>query len=613
MIPELGLACLILALAVALLQALPLAVRGVPRLSPTLPLLQCVLAAFALLMLMLCRITSDFTVANVVSASNRSLPLLYKIIGSWGNHEGSMVLVVLVLSLYAALLARRHPEQQQALAVQGLLATAFLAFIVLTSSPFARIFPPPEDGDALNPLLQDVAMSIHPPMLYLGYMGFSIVFALAAGAMLCGRLDRAWAQMAHPWILAAWSFLTAGITLGSWWAYRVLGWGGYWFWDPVENASLLPWLAGTALLHANLALMKRGALAHWVLLLSILAFAMSLLGTFLVRSGAVTSVHSFASDPTRGIWLIVFFVLFIGGALLLYTVRAPRIVSENTALPLSREGLIVWNGLIFTLALAIILLGTLYPLLSEWFWHRPVSVGAPYFNRTALPVLASALLLAALAPLVAWQQDAGKRVVKQLAVPLAAAGVAALIVLAFASRAAATASCGFALSAWLIAGTLRYARQEGGGRAPVVLAHLGAAVLAAGITGMAAWQLEVQQTVQTGDSFAVDGYRVKLAEVAGLRRQNHVSRQARLEVADGEHPVATLLPEYRVYDIAGTSVSTPAIAHRWWGDLYAVINGAPQDAAVGLRVYINPLSSLLWLGGLMMASGGLLSVWQRRR
>lgn len=615
MIPEIGLFCLIVACALACLHAGTLAfsaLRLTGRHALLLPGLQLALCAVAMALLIAGRMVSDFTMLTVAEHSNRSLPLLYKIAGAWGNHEGSLLLIVLVLALFSAILHRRNSlATQRAGAVMAALIAAFLLFTLLTSNPFARVFPPPPDGGALNPLLQDIALALHPPMLYLGYIGFSAVYALAVAALLRGDMGRDWARHARPWILWAWSALTLGIGLGSWWAYRELGWGGYWFWDPVENASLLPWLAGTALLHANLALERRDVYAPWVLLLAILTFAMTLVGIFLVRSGAVTSVHSFASDPARGTGILLCFIVFIGGALALFAARAGHIRSEAHAVPVSREGMILFNSLLVVTALVTVLIGTLYPLAAEWLLGAKLSVGAPYFHRTFVPIMAGALLLAAIAPHMAWRQESYARIGRMLAAPLlAAAGVLAVAAAAFVP--AATASVlGMALAAWLAAGTLRYALSPSSAtksrKYATVTAHLGAAVLVVGIAGMAGWKAEHEQTLRPGEHFMAAGHRFTLEKVISTRRANHMSRQAHLTVQPMKSAHAfAMAPEHRMYDIRGVATTEAFIVPRWWGDLYAVA-GEPGEGRISLHVHFNTLSHLLWAGCLMIALGGAMA------
>lgn len=616
MTAEIGLFSLIVCLALSLFMASMLGI-GQERRVVQLRLftagawLQCALATLALGMLAAARVQSDFSVVNVAQHSNRALPLLYKIVGTWGNHEGSMLLWVWVLTVFAALLApsihRNPPLVTTALAVQNAATAGVLAFILLASNPFTRQFPPPFDGAALNPILQDIALAMHPPLLYLGYVGFSVTFSLACAGLLLKRLDSNWAAFARPWMLAAWSCLTLGIGLGSWWAYRELGWGGYWFWDPVENASLLPWLAGTALIHSNLVLKKRGALAQWVALLAILTFAMSLIGTFLVRSGLITSVHSFASDPMRGLFILGYTVLLIGGALVLYTVRITQATQPADPVPpLSREGLIVVQNLLMVAACFTVLLGTVYPVIAEWLGGDALAVGAPYFNATVLPMLAFTAALAGIGINAAWGQDRAVRLLRTLRPAITAALAGAFTVLALAERHLALGALGLALALWLFSATVRYTRNTKFRELPVTLAHLGAAFVALGITVSALWSLEREVYATPGDSFALGPYAFAYTHETGYDTGDYRARIAQLRVMQQDRIMTTLSPEYRLYSIRNTATSEAAIAHRLWGDIYAVAT-EPTSAGIGLRLHITPLVWSIWLGVVLMALGGAMA------
>lgn len=583
----------------------------------------CITLAFAILMTL--RLDSDFSVVNVAAHSNRALPTLYKIAGTWGNHEGSMLLWVLVLSVFGATLSLRplagHEQfKTLAVALQSLLCAGFLLFILFTSNPFARQFPLPADGDALNPLLQDIALSLHPPLLYLGYVGFSIVFSMAVAALWQGRMDEAWAKIAHPWILVSWSALTLGIGLGSWWAYRVLGWGGFWFWDPVENASLMPWLCGTALLHANIVLKKRGALKPWVLLLAIVTFAMSLLGTFLVRSGVLTSVHSFASDPARGLFVLIYMAVIIGGALILYALRAGQATAdgnEGGMAPLSREGLIVINNMFLLTACATVLLGTLYPMIVEWLYNDKITVGPPYFITTFLPLVAIPLIFAGLTPLMPWQHARLKQALRQARPAAWASLAAALLVLSITQAAVTLAACGMALALWLAVCSIQWISRRGthGANMAVFLAHFGTALAIAGITGAGVWQQEAERAMRVGDSLDIAGYHVRFEKQSFEDTPNYHAKQARFRVTDGEgRHIAVLTPEYRTYAIRKTAISTAAIHAHPLYDLYAVIGESSADGTqTAVRLYYNPLISLLWAGCILMAAGGIVAIIRRRR
>jgi cytochrome c-type biogenesis protein CcmF len=463
-----------------------------------------------------------------------------------------------------------------------------------------------------------MALAIHPPLLYLGYVGFSIVFSLAVAAMLQGQMGRQWAKAAHPWILASWSALTLGIGLGSWWAYRVLGWGGFWFWDPVENASLLPWLSGTALLHANIVLKKRGMLTQWVLLLAIITFGMSLLGTFLVRSGALISVHSFASDPERGFFILIYIVLLLGSALLLFALRAGAMSSEKHMLPLSREGMIVINNLFLLTACAIVLLGTIYPLLAEAFGGAKITVGAPYFNITVLPLLGLSVAFAGLTPLMSWKKASLRRAARPLLPAFLAALAVLLMVLAITHHEAVLAALGFALSTWLLAASIKWVlTQRGKGRASVFLAHAGAALLVAGVTGAGLWKQEREQWMAIGDTVELAGYHLTLSEVTPYDAPNYQGIRASFDlVADGAI-IGMLTPEYRIYTIRNSGSSVASIYPGLMGDVYGVV-GEPSaetnnsGGKISVRLYYNPMICLLWAGFVLMALGGITATLRGR-
>lgn len=601
MTAEIGLFLLILALLTAGLQAAALFYRNFSSLLLPAAWLQSLCITLALAVLITLRLDSDFTVVNVAQHSNLNLPTLYKIVGAWGNHEGSMLLWVWVLAAFGLALAMSGKEPL-AVSVQSLLVAGFLLFILFTSNPFARQFPPPVDGEALNPLLQDVALAIHPPLLYLGYVGFSIVFSLAVAALLSGRMGREWAQLAHPWILAAWSALTLGIGLGSWWAYRVLGWGGFWFWDPVENVSLLPWLSGTALLHSNIALKKRGVLSQWVLLLAIVTFAMSLIGTFLVRSGVLSSVHSFASDSGRGLFILAYITLTVGGALALFAMRAPG-ASEKIQ-PQSREGLIVLNNIFLLTACATVLLGTIYPMIAQWLGDS-VTVGPPYFNATVLPLLAMPLLAAALAAYVPWKEGSLKQALHNAQAPMLAALAMLLVVMALVKTQLVLGALGLGLATWLFAGSLRWLKQR---MWPVLLGHVGAAVLVAGITGASLWKSEAERWMKPGESLAIGGITLRYEGSEHIQEPHYFGQRGKITLQDG----GVLLPEYRTYAIQDSKVSIAAIRMSPLTDVYAVI-GDTVKGRTAVRAYINPMIRWVWGGCALMALGGLAALWQQRR
>lgn len=628
MTAEIGVFLLILALGLSAFQAssLFLSTRMKETLSACLPIaiwLQTLLIACAFSLLMLLRIESDFSVTNVAQHSNRSLPLLYKIAGTWGNHEGSMLLWVLVLSAFGLAISTssiHETMKRVTVSIQAALATGVLAFILFTSNPFARQFPPAMDGETLNPVLQDIALALHPPMLYVGYVGFSIVFSLAVAALLTGTSPRECARIARPWILIAWTALTFGIGLGSWWAYRELGWGGFWFWDPVENASLLPWLAGTALLHSSIVLEKRGQLASWVILLSILTFGLSLLGTFLVRSGALISVHSFASDPARGLFILLYMVVAIGSGLLLFALRSSREKTTESFTPVSREGMIVFNNLFLLSACAVVATGTLYPLLAEWISGEKLTIGAPYFNATFIPLMAFPVLFAGLAPLMPWNQANLYKTIRKALPALIAASIGGIIALASIHPKGVYTILGTALSLWLLVASVQWLLRSWK-TAPraytmgVFLAHAGVAVFIAGITGTGGLQQETNHITTLHDTLEIAGYQLRYTEDEQVRGANFDAHRITLQVEKEGAPITTLTPEYRRYDIRGTATSEAAIYSTLTGDLYAVI-GESQNKKTAVRLYYNPLVNAIWAGVLLMAAGGIAALYhlqQKRR
>jgi cytochrome c-type biogenesis protein CcmF len=621
MTAEAGVFFLVLALLTSLLQsAYLLPVTEFRKfLIPVAPLcawLQSFCITAALLILATLRLDSDFSVKNVIEHSNLSLPTIYKLAGTWGNHEGSMLLWVFVLALFGALLSSNKESMKlYATSIQSLLCAGFLVFILSTSNPFIRVFPPTTDGQALNPLLQDIGLVLHPPLLYLGYVGFSIVFSLAVAALIQGRADRSWAVTAHPWIMASWSALTLGIGLGSWWAYRELGWGGWWFWDPVENASLLPWLSGTALLHSNIVLKKRDMLAQWVILLSIVTFGLSLLGTFLVRSGAITSVHSFANDPERGIFILAYIMVSIGGALFLYALRGGVIASRGRMLPLSREGLIVINNLFILSACATVLLGTLYPMFAELISNDKITVGAPYFQVSFIPLIAVPLIFAGLTPFMAWKKASLNRAVNSAAPAILATLSAVFLVLAFAKSEIISALCGFGLAAWLAAASIKWLYSAKGkrGKYSVFLGHIGAAIIVVGITASSLWKEESQLMVKSGDTAAFAGYNILYENSTDIIGKNYTAKRAEILVSDNNNKsLDRLFPEYRNYPVGGNTTSEVDIYNTLIGDLYSVIGESARDGRTTLRLYYQPMINFIWLGFVLMALGGITTFLSRR-
>jgi len=641
MIAEAGHYALVLALALALIQStVPIlgarlgdpALMNVAR-STALAQLAFVAASFAALVTL--HVTSDFSVANVFENSHSLKPLIYKITGVWGNHEGSMLLWVSILALFGGLVAafgNNLPLSLRAhvLAVQAWIASAFYLFILITSNPFLRIADPPIEGRDLNPVLQDIGLAVHPPMLYLGYVGFSISFSFAIAALIEGRIDAAWARWVRPWTLVAWIFLTLGIAMGSYWAYYELGWGGWWFWDPVENASLMPWLAGTALLHSALVMEKRNALKVWSVLLSILTFSLSLLGTFLVRSGVLTSVHAFANDPARGVFILLILCIFIGGSLTLFAGRASALKQGGLFAPISREGALVLNNLFLTTACATVFIGTLYPLALEVLTGDKISVGAPFFNLTFAPLFVPLMVAVPFGPMLAWKRGdllgAAQR--------LLAAGVAALVVLAlvwaWTGGGSTLAPLAIGLGVFVIAGALSdLAERTGAFRMPLAIvarraaglprstwgsafAHAGVGVALIGIVCETTWNSEYIATMRPDDIAKVAGYDLRLD---GLRQQqgpNFREMIARFTVGlDGER-LAVMTPSKRNFTTRDASTTEAALLTRGFSQLYISLGELTGDGAIAVRVYHKPLVLLIWFGPVLMAFGGLMSLSDRR-
>jgi len=578
---------------------------------------------------------SDFSVVNVYENSHSAKPMLYKITGTWGNHEGSMLLWVMFLAWFAAAhawrSARHDAEKSATQGMMGALLAGFTLFILLTSNPFSRLNPPPMEGKDLNPLLQDIGLAMHPPLLYLGYVGFAVVFAQAVAALWRGQpIDSAWAKQVRPWCLLAWAFLTAGIGLGSWWAYRELGWGGWWFWDPVENISLLPWLSGTALLHCLLVLSKRPMLQNWTLLLAIFTFAFSLMGTFLVRSGLLTSVHSFASDPTRGLYILAFVTLMVGGALWLYAARYPK-PSEPDFLPVSREGGIVLNNLLLATICGTVFLGIIYPILMQVFDMPSVSVGAPFYNMVVVPIALPLLLVAGVAPLLAWKQSnwqASRRLLRHACIAFVV--VAAVACLLFMEHLPAFVEMPLALlagacGAWMLAASVVYTRKLWRANnqrfkasdAGVMLAHTGIAVFALAAAFASAGRVEVEQRVDIGSTVPMAGYNVQVESLHEQQKDNYLSQRAivHLHSADGRSAIS-LQPEIRFFSSRGMETAESSVHGTIQKDVYAAIATAPvlsdsdtQKKRVILRLYIIPAMFWIWLGFALASLGGLIAAY----
>ena len=595
-------------------------------LGRTAALTQALLVIVAFAALTQAYVTSDFSVANVVANSHSAKPLLYKISGVWGNHEGSMLLWALILALFGgavAVFGAGLPDSLRArvLAIQALIGVGFLAFLLFTSNPFERVWPPPADGNGLNPLLQDPGLAFHPPLLYLGYVGFSVTYAFAIAALLEGRVDAAWARWVRPWTLAAWCFLTLGIALGSWWAYYILGWGGFWFWDPVENASLMPWLAGTALLHSAIVVEKRDALKSWTVLLAILAFSMSLLGTFLVRSGVLTSVHAFAQDPARGMYILGFLLFVTGGGLALYAWRAPQLQGGGLFQPLSREGALILNNLLLCTLAATVLLGTLYPLFLDLLTGNKVSVGPPFFNATFVPICAPLFAALCVGPYLGWKRAELWPALRHLRVAFIVAVIAAIVAATAIDGRSTLAALAFGFGVWLIAGSLGEFAQRlvrTGYRMPpraslgMTIAHAAMGVIVLGAVGTGAWNSELIRTMKPGDRASFAGFDFKLDRVENLQGPNYVAERATLAVSVGGKPYTILQPERRIFTVQRRQVAETAIHTNLLRDLYATLGEGEAANGWVIRLYYNPLAPWIWLGAALCALGGFVSLSDRR-
>ena len=567
-------------------------------------------------------VTSDFSVLDVAQNSHTAKPMIYKITGVWGNHEGSMLLWVFVLAIYSAIIvfAQRGGSRltSAALGVQGLLACAFLLFILFTSNPFLRLDPPPFEGAGLNPLLQDPGLAMHPPMLYIGYVGLSAAFSFAAAALITGEADAGWARAARPFILLAWIALTIGITLGSWWAYYVLGWGGFWFWDPVENAALMPWLIATALLHSALATERTGAFRSWTLLLAILGFSLSLIGTFLVRSGVLSSVHAFASDPTRGVYILMMLAVAIGGALALFAWRAPQLQTGAAFEPVSKESALLLNNVLLSAAAATVFIGTLYPLLLDALTGQKISVGPPYFAITFAPLFVVLILLVPFGPRLGWRNGDGRAALRALMPAAGIALVAAIAVFAIVTPRSLVAALACALGVWTIAAAVTDLARRGDIRAlPIgayasALAHLGLGVTLLGITGTTVWRSEALDLLKPGKSMQIAGYTLRLDGVELLQGPNYLAQRATVDVSSDGKVIAVMSPEKRAYPVEGQATAVTAIRTTGFSDLYLAL-GDERDGSWVIRAYVSPLAPFIWFGGAFMALGGAAGLWGRLR
>jgi cytochrome c-type biogenesis protein CcmF len=639
MIPELGHFALIIALCLALILTIVPAWGAWARnsaamaLAPSLAIGLLVFVGISFACLTIAFLQDDFSVKVVASNSNSLLPPIYKFSAVWGNHEGSLLLWALILSLWTAavaLFSRRLPllMLSRVLAVMGAVGVGFLSFSLLTSNPFARLLPgAPADGNDLNPLLQDPGLIIHPPLLYMGYVGFSVAFAFAIAALMGGRLDASWARWSRPWTNIAWAFLSLGIMLGSWWAYYELGWGGWWFWDPVENASFMPWLAGTALLHSLAATEKRGLFKSWTVLLAIFTFSLSLLGTFIVRSGVLTSVHAFATDPARGLFILFFLAIVVGGSLTLYALRAPAVSSRVSFKWVSRESLLLVNNVVFLVATLTVLFGTLFPLIMDALGQGKYSVGPPYFNAVFVPLMALLVPFMGLGPVSRWKSDSTRRWQSELAIPAVVAVLCGVTLPLLQVDYNLWVALAVTFSSWLLLGLLRdlwyrvrSARSIGAGLRRITpsywgmfIAHLGFAACVTGIVATSQYSIEHDLKMSPGDTEALAGYEFHFLEVAQVRGPNFVADEARFKVTRDGNTVAMLAPQKRRYLATGSMMTEAAIDGRLSRDLYVAM-GEPigTGGAWAMRLHYKPMVRWMWLGAIMMALGGFSTVLDKR-
>jgi cytochrome c-type biogenesis protein CcmF len=624
MIAETGLAALWLAAGLAALQFLlmVLALRSdadVSRAMRSIAIIQglLTLAAFAMLLIVFAR--SDMSVALVFENSNSAKPFIYKIAGAWGNHEGSMLMWVTILAVagaFVAVLAHRTSERTMvaALGAQAVLALGFYAFLLFASNPFARLWPAPDDGQGLNPLLQDPGLAFHPPTLYLGYVGLSVAFSLAVGALLTGEVDSRLARAMRPWVLGAWVLLTLGITAGSYWAYYELGWGGYWFWDPVENASLMPWLAATALLHSINVLAARGALKAWTMMLAVIAFSMSMVGTFLVRSGILTSVHAFAIDPERGTFLLALLAIYVGAAFVLFAIRGTTLKEGAPFELVSRESGLVVNNLLLSVVLGVVFVGTLYPLFVEAVSGEKLSVGAPYFNAVAGPLALFLALLVGIGPLLSWRRER-RPVFQQLQIPTLLGITALAITIILFPRMHILPRLGFTVAAYLAAASILPLIGRNPLRAPLatwgmVVAHFGIAIALFGMAANAAFTIEKLAIAKPGDTLSVGPWLVQLESVMPTAGKNFTAVEAELRAARDDRLV-TLKPQSRYFSDPPTQTSESAIRTFWNGQLYTVVGRQDPSGAWQLRLWWKPFVTLIWAGGALIAIGGALALLGR--
>lgn len=637
MITELGHFALILAFITACFQAIIPLIGAQKRwpgwmaVAEPAAILQFALTAVAFGALTYAFVYSDFSLRLVVLNSHTAKPLLYKITGVWGNHEGSMLLWVLIVTLFGALVAwfgSNLPQGLRArvLSVQAMIGVAFFAFVLFTSNPFLRMPVPPFDGQDLNPLLQDPGLAFHPPFLYLGYVGLSMTFSFAVAALIEGRVDAAWGRWVRPYTLTAWIFLTIGIGLGSWWAYYELGWGGFWFWDPVENASFMPWLIAAALLHSSIVVEKRESLKSWTILLAIIAFGFSMIGAFITRSGVITSVHAFASDPERGVFLLAILAVFMLGGLTLFAARSGAMQAKGVFGLVSRESVLVVNNILLGVAAFVVFVGTIWPLVAEIFFARKLSVGAPFFNLAFTPFMVALGLILPVGAMLPWKRAKLGRVLSSLKWSFVLAVAIGALAWAMQSGRSALGPVGLFLAAWLISGSAvdlwgrtgrganRLARLWRLPRADwgKAVAHGGLGVTIAGVAAMMAWEAEDIRVVQIGDSVDLAGYTITLNGVHEVQGPNYLSTTGDVTLSKAGQVIGTMHPEKRVYPVAGMPTTEAALDNGFLRDLYVVIGDPQEGGGWAVRSYYKPLANWIWGGTILMALGGALSLTDRR-
>jgi cytochrome c-type biogenesis protein CcmF len=641
MIAEFGHFALLLALMTSVVQAsLPLfgaqrQDRSLMALASYCGVVSFLLVAISFASLVASFVNDDFSVKLVATGSQIAKPLIYKITGVWANHEGSMLLWVLILVVFSAMIAIfganiPEPLKARVLAIQGMIATAFLSFLVFTSNPFERLLNPPFDGTGMNPILQDPGLAVHPPCLYMGYVGFSVAFSFAVAALIEGKVDAAWARWVRPWVLIAWCFLTMGITLGSFWAYYILGWGGWWFWDPVENVSFMPWLAGTALLHSALVVERRHALVSWTILLAILTFSLSLIGTFVVRSGVLTSVHSFATDPARGTFILLIILLSTGGALLLYAFRIPAVRQGAPFAAVSRESGLLLNNVLLVVAAGTVFIGTFYPLVIDLIGRDKISIGPPYYNRTFVPLFIPLLIAMVIGPFLKWKRDDLALAIKKLNMPLAAALVAIIAVIAFSYGNYLLTAFGIGLSVWVVVGSfwVLAKRAKLGTVSPeqswsilkatprayfgLLLAHVGVGLVVGAITTVTTWQKENIISLRPGDSTMIGSYGVKLITVDQVPGPNYEAERGTFELSYHSLPFKVMTAERRFYPVQQSQSNQTGIRTNFFSNVYIAMGEADNTGGWTVRLYYHPMAPWLWIGGFIMALGGFVSLSDRR-